>query len=236
MLVENWMSKPAITIDADASVVNAVKLLQQHEIHMLPVMDSDRLAGIITAHDLHKASGADIDPLEPEDVSNLVSPIRIKTVMTNKPVTVQSDCTVEETAEMLLVNRISGLPVVNRKKRVVGVITKSDIFQLILILTGDGKRGIQFAIELKDQPGCVKEITDNIRNYGGRVSSILSTCERAEAGNRRLYIRIYDIDRPGFQRLKEIFKETADLLYVVNHEDRTREIYNRGELRQGNSK
>jgi acetoin utilization protein AcuB len=231
MLVENWMSKPAITIDADASVVNAVKLLKQHEIHMLPVMDSHRLAGIITVRDLHMASAADTTLLNHEGFLDLNSSIRIRAVMTNRPVTVQSDCTVEETAETLLVNRISGLPVVNRKKRLVGVITKSDIFQLILILTGDGKRGIQLALELKDLPGCVKEIKDTIRNYGGRIASILSTCERAEAGNRRLYIRIYDIDRPGFQRLKEIIKETADLLYVVNHEDQTREIFNREELR-----
>ena len=231
MLVENWMSKPAITIDADAPIVKAVKLLKQHEIHMLPVMDSERLAGIITARDLYKASVADTDPLKRKDLPDLISSIKIRTVMTDRPVTVQSDCTVEETAETLLLNRISGLPVVSRRKRVVGVITKSDIFQLILILTGDGKRGIQFALELKDQPGCVKEITDSIRNFGGRVSTILSTRERAGAGNRRLYIRIYDIDRPGFQRLKEIIKETADLLYVVNHEDRTREIYNREELR-----
>jgi acetoin utilization protein AcuB len=231
MLVENWMSKPAITIGADAPVVKAVKLLKQHEIHMLPVMDNDWLAGIITVRDLHTASVADTNPLKREDLLDLSSSIRIRTVMTTRPVTVQPDCTVEETAQTLLVNRISGLPVVNRKKRLVGVITKSDIFQLILILSGDGKRGIQFALELKDQPGCVKEITDTIRNYGGRMASILSTCERAGVGNRRLYIRIYDIDRPGFQRLKEIIKETADLLYVVNHEDRTREIYNREELR-----
>ena len=231
MLVENWMSKPAITIDADAPIVNAAKLLKQHEIHMLPVMDSDRLAGIITTRDLHRALVADANALNREDLSHLSSSIRIRTVMTNTPVTVQSDSTIEETAQTLLINRISGLPVVDRNKRLVGVITKSDIFQLILILTGDGKRGIQFALELKNQPGYFKEIADTIRNYGGRIASILATCERAGAGNHRLYIRVYDIDRPGFQRLKEIIKETADLLYVVNHDDRTREIYNRKDLR-----
>ena len=38
MLVKNWMSKPAITIDEDESMYEATKLLKNHNIKMLPVM------------------------------------------------------------------------------------------------------------------------------------------------------------------------------------------------------
>ena len=59
MLVKNWMSKPAITVNADASLVDAIDLLQKYEIHMLPVMKGARLVGIVTDHDLKRASVPD---------------------------------------------------------------------------------------------------------------------------------------------------------------------------------
>jgi len=225
MLVKNWMSKPAITIDADASIVNAIKLLKRHEINMLPVKEDDQLAGIVTKGDIHKASAAGIDPFQRDDLFERISQIRVKSIMTKNPITVQPDYTVEETVKKLLVNHISGLPVVNRQEEVLGVVTKSDIFRLILFLAGEGKQGTQIALELEDRPGCLKEITDTMRDYGGRISSILSTPERAARGNRRLYIRIYDIDRPSLERLIEILKERATLVYVINHEEKKRELF-----------
>ena len=145
--------------------------------------------------------------------------------MTPDPVTIVDDCTFEEAVEKLLVHSISGLTVVNKQQEVVGVITKSDLFQLILILTGFGKKGLQMGIELEDQPGRLKEITDIIRDYGGRVSSILSTDERAGKGNRRLYVRVFDIDAPSLQHLKGVIRKKASLLYVVDHNGKTRETY-----------
>ena len=145
--------------------------------------------------------------------------------MTPDPVTVPYDYTLEETVEKFLVYDISGLPVVNKQRKLIGVITKSDLFQLILILTGYGKKGLQLGIELVDRPGCLQEIIDKIRDYGGRISSILSTHERADRGYRRLYIRVFNIDQPSLQHLKEEIKERATLLYIVDHNKKEREWF-----------
>jgi acetoin utilization protein AcuB len=145
--------------------------------------------------------------------------------MTSNPVTVPYDYTLEETVEKFLVYNISGLPVVNQHEEVIGVITKSDIFQLILILTGYGKKGLQLGIEVKDRPGCLKAITDIICEYGGRISSVLSTPERADIGNRRLYIRIFDIDQPSLGHLLEVLRERATLLYIVDHNEKKRQWF-----------
>ncbi|MEJ2727752.1 MAG: CBS domain-containing protein [Deltaproteobacteria bacterium] len=131
----------------------------------------------------------------------------------------------KEAVEKLLVHKISGLAVVNQQQEVVGVITQSDLFQLILILTGFGKKGLQMGIELEDKPGSLKEMTDIIRDYGGRISSILSTDERAGKGNRRLYVRVFDIDPPSLQHLKKVIRNKASLLYVVDHDGKTRETF-----------
>ena len=225
MLVMNWMNQPAITIDADDFVEDAIRLEKKHEIHMLPVMQNGQLVGIVTDRDIKRAPASDIPSENKEEDSNLLSGIKVKKIMTCDPVTVPYDYTLEETVEKFLVNKISGLPVVNRQQKVIGVITKSDLFQLILILTGFGKKGLQLGIQIEDRPGCLKEITDIIRDYGGRISSILSTHERADKGNRRLYIRVFDIDQPSLQHLKEVIRKKATLLYIVDHNGKTREMF-----------
>jgi acetoin utilization protein AcuB len=225
MLVMNWMSQPAITIDADDFAEDAVRLAKKHEIHMLPVMQNGQLVGIVTDRDIKRASPYDVLSENRKEDGNLLSGIKVKEIMTHDPVTVPFDYTLEETVEKFLVHNISGLPVVNHQQKVIGVITKSDLFQLILILTGFGKKGLQFGIEIEDRPGCLKEITDIMRDYGGRISSILSTNERADKGNRRLYIRVFDIDQPSLQHLKEVIRKKATLLYIVDHNGKTREIF-----------
>jgi acetoin utilization protein AcuB len=225
MLVKDWMSKPAVTIDADASVAKAVKLLKKHEINMLPVLMDNRLAGIIANADIQRASAAGIDPLKQDDLFELISQVKVSSVMNRKPIVVKPENTVEETAEILLIHRISGVPVVDGRDEVIGVITKSDILQLILVLAGKGKHGLQFALELENQPDRIKEIADVILDYGGRIASLIATRERADRGNQRLYIRIYDIDQPSYLRLIEVIKEKANLLYIINHDERTRQVF-----------
>ena len=225
MLVMNWMSQPAITIDADDYTQDAVRLTQKHDIHMLPVMQNGQLVGIVTEQDIKRAPASDVYSANKEEDSHLLSDIKVKKIMTPDPVTVFYDYTLEETVEKFLVHNISGVPVVNQHHKVIGVITKSDLFQLILILTAFGKKGLQLGIELEDRPGCLKEITDIIREYGGRIASIFSTHERADKGNRRLYIRIFDIDQPSLLHLKEVLRKRAILLYIVDHNGKKREIF-----------
>jgi CBS-domain-containing membrane protein len=56
MLVKNWMSEPAITIEADSFLKDAIWLLKQHRISMCPVMKFGLLVGIVTDRDLKRVS------------------------------------------------------------------------------------------------------------------------------------------------------------------------------------
>jgi len=225
MLVKNWMSKNVVTVDENEAMSNATKLIKENSIRMLPVLKKNKLAGVITDRDLKRASASDATTLEIHELLYLLSNIKVKSIMTKKPITVHPDFTVEETAEVLLENKISGAPVVDDKGKVVGVITQVDIFKVLISLTGVGKRGIQFAFLLKDEPGSIKVIADAIRKYGGRMVSILTSYENAAQGFRKVYIRIYDIDRAELENLKEALGKKATLLYVVDHKKNKREIY-----------
>lgn len=225
MMVKNWMSQPAITVDADTLVEDADRLVKRHEIHMLPVMQNGRLVGIVTDRDIKIASGSVANSGIIEDDRDLLAGIKVRTIMTPDAVTVPENHTLEETVETFLIHRISGAPVVDQQQQVIGVITKSDLFNLILVLTGYGKKGLQLGIEVEDRPGCIKTITDIIREYGGRISSILYTPERADKGNRRLYIRVFDLDQPSLRHFLETLRERSTLLYIVDHNEKKREWF-----------
>jgi len=225
MLVKDWMSKEVITVSVDHSMYQATQKLKDHNIQILPVLKKDKLVGVITDRDLKKASASDATTLEIHELLYALSRIKIKGIMTKDPVTVSPDFTVEETAEILLNNRISGVPVVNEKNKVVGVITKTDLFKVLISLTGISKRGIQFAFLLEDRPGSIKEVADIIRKHGARMVSILSTYDEVQEGYRKVYIRIYDIERPKLQELKEELKNDFKVLYMVDLRENEREIY-----------
>ena len=102
MLVRNWMSKPVITIDSNDSMQEAMKVMKQHQIPMLPVMKKGKLVGIVTDRDLKRASASDATTLEVHELLFLISKIKVKDIMTKDPVTIPVDYTVEEATEILL--------------------------------------------------------------------------------------------------------------------------------------
>lgn len=225
MLVRDWMNKEVVTIDEQDSMQEAIRLLKEHDIGMLPVMKKGQLVGIVTDQDIKRASASDATALEIHELIYILSRIKIREIMNKNPITVPFDYTVEEAAEVLLSHKISGAPVVNHEGQVIGAITKSDIFRVLVSLTGLTKRGISFSFMVEDRSGSIKEVTDIIRKYGGRMASILSSYERIPRGYRRVYVRMYGIDRDKVQELKEELKEKAELLYTVDHRENVREIF-----------
>lgn len=225
MLVRNWMSKPVITVDENNSMQEAINLLKQHNIRMLPVMGKDKIVGVITDRDLKKASVPDAKILEVHKLIYIFSKIKIKDLMTKNPIFVSYDYTVEETAEILLANKISGVPVINEEEKLVGIITQTDLFRVIFSLTGVGKQGIQLALRVVDRLSSIQQITDIIRSYGCQVSSILTSNDLVPPGYRMVYIRISNIDYPSLQNLIEEIGQKAELIYIIDHGKRKRYIY-----------
>ncbi|NLI83679.1 MAG: CBS domain-containing protein [Deltaproteobacteria bacterium] len=225
MLVKNWMSTNVVTVSPEDSMQDAMYLMREHKVRMLPVLKGDNLVGVVSDTDLKRASASDATGLDVHEILYLISQIKIKEIMTKNPVTVHEDLTVEETAEILTNEKISGAPVVDRDGKVVGVITRDDLFKVLIALSGLGKKGIQLAFEVEDRPGSIKELTDIIRRYEGRIASILSTYERAPQGYRIVYIRMYDISRSALPQLMAELRQKASMIYLVDHRDDRREIY-----------
>jgi acetoin utilization protein AcuB len=225
MLVKNWMQTEVVTIEDQDSMEKAIKVMKQNDVRMLPVLHKGRLVGVLTDRDLKRASASEATALEVHELFYLISQIKVASIMSAPAISVPPDFTIEETAELLLRHRISGAPVVDGQNRIVGIITQVEINKLIIALTGLGQRGIQLAFLLTDQPGSIKAVADVIRNYQGRLLSILTSYDQVPEGYRKVYIRCFGLERSRVPALIEALREKGKLLYMVDHKENLREIF-----------
>lgn len=131
-LVRDWMSREVATVDPETPVTEAGHILVEKTIRRLPVVADGKLVGIVTYGDLRSArpaAPADADVLE---LNYLLSQLSVADVMTDNPITVGEDETIGRAAQLMLNNMIGGLPVVNSAGDLVGIITESDIFRLVV--------------------------------------------------------------------------------------------------------
>lgn len=225
MLVAYWMSKNPITVDVSDAMQTAMAHMKRNHIRILPVMQNNKLAGVVTDRDIKRASASDATSLEIHELLYLLSKIKIADIMSKPAITVNSDHTIEETAEILMKEKISGAPVLDGSGALVGVITQSDIFRALVSLTGLQNRGLHLAVQLEDRPGSIMDIANTIRAAGGRIVSILTSYDRCPEGFRKVYFRIHRLNRQNLDELLAEIKRKALLLYVVDHRENRREIF-----------
>jgi acetoin utilization protein AcuB len=225
MLIRYWMSRPVITVDRNDSMQLAASLMKENHIKLLPVVDEGALCGVITDRDLKRASASDATSLDIHELLFLISKIKVADIMTRSVFTVDPDWTMEEAAALMLERKISGAPVVDDQGVLWGVITQTDLFKATLYITGLRKGGLHVAFVLEDTPGSIMEIVNVVRQFGGRMASILSTYERAPAGYRNVYLRFHGIPQERMDDLLTILKEKAKLRYVVDHDQNRRTVF-----------
>jgi acetoin utilization protein AcuB len=138
---------------------------------------------------------------------------------------VSGDCTVDEAAGIMLKKNISGMPVLDDKGQMIGVITKSDVFRCLVSFTGVANKGQVFAFRIKDRPGIISVLTDIIRRNGGRLSSILTSYDDIDQGFREVFIHTYDIAPDRFEPVVTELHDAAQILYVADLERGIRRIY-----------
>jgi CBS domain-containing protein len=131
-LVRDWMTRNVITITPDTSLPEAHRLMKEHQIRRLPVVKGERLIGIVTLGDVREAEPSDATSLSIWELNYLLSRLKVETIMTRDLTVIYPDETIGQAAWLMLTNKISGLPVVDTKRRVTGIITESDIFRLVV--------------------------------------------------------------------------------------------------------
>lgn len=126
------MTPEVVVVTPDTTLPDAHRLMSENEIRRLPVVKNGRLVGIITRGDVRGAEPSEATSLSIWELNYLLARLKVKEIMTPNPVSVAPEATIREAAQLMLDNKISGLPVVDEGKGVVGIITESDIFRLVV--------------------------------------------------------------------------------------------------------
>ena len=120
MRVRDHMSSPAITVRSDANYLHALELMQKKALHHLPVVNGrGELVGIAAERDLLLAA-----------MHYMQAPVEVGEVMHRGAITAPPDMPIAEAADLMVRNKIGGLPVVEGE-RLLGIITETDIFKVL---------------------------------------------------------------------------------------------------------
>jgi acetoin utilization protein AcuB len=129
--VMDWMTSDPITIDPHTTLPEANRLMRDCNVRRLPVVENGKLIGIVTLGDVREASPANATSLSIYELNYQLARLAVESIMARDPFTVSPDTSIEAAARLMLEHRIGGLPVV-ADGRLVGIITESDIFRMLV--------------------------------------------------------------------------------------------------------
>ncbi len=130
-LVRDWMTADPITASPKMNLPEALQLMAQHSIRRLPIVDKGELVGMVTRGDLRGAQPSQATSLSVFELHYLVGRITLEQIMTRHLLTVTDTMSIQDAARLMLQRKIAGLPVL-KDGRLVGIITESDIFRLVV--------------------------------------------------------------------------------------------------------
>lgn len=173
MKVKNWMAKNVVTIDPDATVQEAIELMHRHSIRHLPVVENGRMVGLVTESNLRQYL-----------VSEIVEDLLLRDVMIMNPITIDQNASIDLAAKLIYNYKIGGLPVLEKRK-LVGILTISDILHAFIELFGLLQESSRIDLVLDEQAGSLDDIIRLIREYGGNVISV--GVETQPARKKKIY-------------------------------------------------
>ncbi|HEX5163988.1 MAG TPA: CBS domain-containing protein [Thermomicrobiales bacterium] len=143
--VANIMTTSVVSVSRTTEVTEVARLMVEHAVSGLPVVEGDRVVGIVTERDLiaqeiefdPPAYGTFLDAIfrlpwdkSDEELRRILA-TRAEQLMSEEVITVQPTATVRDAASLMYKRRVNPLPVVDEQGRMVGIISRSDIVQLL---------------------------------------------------------------------------------------------------------
>lgn len=130
--VDKWMTKNPITIDQDASIIEAIHLMKEKGVRRLPVMVGGRFTGLITERMIKDYTPGKATSLDTWEVHYLLSKTAVKEVMNPKPRTVTPETDLATAAQAILDHKLYGLCVVDGKGDLVGIMSVGDMLRAVV--------------------------------------------------------------------------------------------------------
>lgn len=174
------MQLEPVTIDRQALLQDASALMKEYGIRHLPVIDEDEnMVGFITESDLRHFS-----------FPSMVEDIPVHQVMVLNPITINPNASIETAARLIHDYKIGGLPVLDKKK-LVGIITLSDILAAFIEVMGLLKKSTRLDV-IVSKKGGVEDVTRIIKENKGEIVSV---AQESQSSRRKVhYFRLEKCD------------------------------------------
>jgi CBS domain-containing protein len=132
LLVKDWMTTDVVTVGPNTRMLEAHRLMRSKKIRRVPVVRQSKVVGLITRSDVREAEPSHATSLNVWEINYLLNKLEVKDVMTKDVLTIRPDDTIKTAASLMHEVKIGALPVVNNQADLVGIITESDIFRVLI--------------------------------------------------------------------------------------------------------
>ena len=161
MAVKDFMTRKVVYVSPDTTVAHTADMMREQGLRRLPVIENDRLVGVVTERTMAEASPSKVTSLSIYEINYLLNKTKIRDIMARDVVTVSPYASLEDAVYAMMKNQVGILPVVEAGQ-VFGVITEKDVFKAFLEVSGYGEEGIRVIITADDTVGTLAKIVDTI--------------------------------------------------------------------------
>ena len=158
--VRDVMSTDLVTVRPAESVRRAYEIMHDRRIRHLPVIENDRLVGILSDRDLR-----------PVLLSPGLTGASVAELMSEGPTTITPDTSVEDAASLLVVRKIGCLPVVEGE-RLVGIVTETDLLAVLVEMLGLLSQSTRLDVVVPGGPAAYEKVVEVIRGHQGQIMSV----------------------------------------------------------------
>ncbi|WP_188456516.1 acetoin utilization AcuB family protein [Virgibacillus oceani] len=200
MLVEEIMNTNVITLTPNATIAEALQLLQNNRIRHIPIINSDKsVIGIVSDRDVRDASPSTFS----KDTDNGVLQNEIQSIMSTPVVTVHPLDFVEEIAGIFYDEEFACLPVVSNDK-LIGVVTEKDMLYTLIQLTGTNVQSSHIEVKVPHKPGILPEVASIFGKRKTNITSVLVYPYHDDPNYKILVFRIQTMNPlPVIQDIRE---------------------------------
>ena len=208
MFVQEWMTQDPQTVKRNTPVMEAMQLLRAGGYRRLPVVDGEKLIGIVTDRDLKDATPSKASTLSVYELNYLLSKLSVKEVMKTPVISVNPDDPVERAALLMEEHKISGLPV-TQGGELRGILTITDMLRAFVAMLGLREGGTRVTVNLPDEPGVLAQVASS----AAPSNIIAAVTAGVQQGQRReLVVRVVGEGASEYpERLREKGLEVVDV-------------------------
>jgi acetoin utilization protein AcuB len=174
MYVGLKMITAPVSVTRDTLITDANSLMETERLWMLPVVENGLLIGYLHKEDVHTALPSPATTLSKYELPEVMEHITVEDFIRPNPVTVTPEMEIESAAEIMVQHDLPGLAVVNHSGRLIGYINRSVMLDVLVEEMGLHRGGKRFAIEFKDRPGVMAEVSSMIAEMGMNFVSAAS--------------------------------------------------------------